>query len=296
MKKYILGNHTKKLEYSHNPKNYTIYNETEKLFNLKCKIDTCNPKKWEESKKLLNPYELIYTSSKKNNNICRINPVSRSYFKLHEMIHVYNLLYNEMYCACIAEGPGGFIHCLNNSQYTINTVYGITLISKDKNIPYWNQGIINNKKNRIINGKNNNGNLYEYENLFLLDRTRLIVEKLILKKDRVILKFIGINTRNDAEYLRDKDLYVEEKSLPELNNNEAYHFQLKGLTVKNSQNKNLGKIKEILETKANDVLIIEPTKGSIDKNERLVPYIKDEIVKQINIAEKTILIDWPEDF
>ena len=59
---------------------------------------------------------------------------------------------------------------------------------------------------------------------------------------------------------------------------------------------NLGKIKEILETKANDVLVIEPTKESIDKNERLVPYIKDEIVKQINIAENTILIDWPEDF
>ena len=33
-------------------------------------------------------------------------------------------------------------------------------------------------------------NLCDYENLFLLDRTRLIVEKLILKKDRVILKFI----------------------------------------------------------------------------------------------------------
>ena len=58
----------------------------------------------------------------------------------------------------------------------------------------------------------------------------------------------------------------------------------------------MGKIKEILETKANDVLVIESTKESIDKNERLVPYIKDEIVKQINIAENTILIDWPEDF
>ena len=56
------------------------------------------------------------------------------------------------------------------------------------------------------------------------------------------------------------------------------------------------RVKEILETKANDVLVIEPTKESIDKNERLVPYIKDEIVKQINIAENTILIDWPEDF
>ena len=64
----------------------------------------------------------------------------------------------------------------------------------------------------------------------------------------------------------------------------------------NMQNKDLGQIKEILETKANDVLLIEPTEDSIDKKERLVPYIKDEVIKQINITEKTILIDWLEDY
>ena len=139
-------------------------------------------------------------------------------------------------------------------------------------------------------------NLYDYEDLFLQDKTSLIVEKLLLKNDRVVLKFFGIDTRNDAEKLRDKELYIYENSLPKLNENEAYHFQLKGLTVMNMQNKDLGQIKEILETKANDVLLIEPTEDSIDKKERLVPYIKDEVIKQINITEKTILIDWLEDY
>jgi len=68
------------------------------------------------------------------------------------------------------------------------------------------------------------------------------------------------------------------------------------LKVKNLDNVDLGKIKEILETNANDVLVIEPTKNSIDEKERLVPYIKDSVVKKINKTDKTILIDWPEDY
>ena len=165
MKKYRLDTHERILKYSKNEMNPTIYDGTKKLLTLKCKIDTCPSKQWEEFKKLLNPYELIYTSSKKRNNICKINPVSRSYFKLHEMINVYSLLEDEINCACLAEGPGGFINCLNNPKYNIQRVYGITLISDDKSIPYWNQGILNNKMNIIINGKNNNGDLYDYENI-----------------------------------------------------------------------------------------------------------------------------------
>ena len=68
------------------------------------------------------------------------------------------------------------------------------------------------------------------------------------------------------------------------------------MSVKNLENAHLGKIKEILETNANDVLVIEPTVNSIDEKERLVPYVKDNVVKEINKKDKTILIDWPEDY
>ena len=64
----------------------------------------------------------------------------------------------------------------------------------------------------------------------------------------------------------------------------------------NLDNFELGKIKGILETNANDVLVIEPTDSSIDERERLVPYLKDQVVKEINKIEKTIIIDWPEDY
>ena len=68
------------------------------------------------------------------------------------------------------------------------------------------------------------------------------------------------------------------------------------MSVKNLDNVDLGKIKEILKTNANDVLVIEPTENSVDEKERLVPYVKDNVVKEINKKDKTILIDWPEDY
>jgi len=135
-----------------------------------------------------------------------------------------------------------------------------------------------------------------YEGLFLEDGTAVKVEKLLLQKDRVILKFQETNSRNDSEKLRDKELFILEDSLPVLDNNQAYYFELEGLSVKNLENAHLGKIKEILETNANDVLVIEPTVNSIDEKERLVPYVKDNVVKEINKKDKTILIDWPEDY
>lgn len=170
MKIYRLGVHDKTLIFSENEENPSIYTRKEELLKNKCKIDDFDNHKWEISKKNNNEYEYIYTSSKRNQNICNIVPVSRSYFKLHEMIIDFQLLQNNIYCACLAEGPGGFIHCLNdhirNYKHNIKNIYGITLIEKkDKKIPYWNQNIINNRNNIILSGKDNTGDLYKYENV-----------------------------------------------------------------------------------------------------------------------------------
>jgi len=169
MKNYDIGVHTKSFFFEENSKNTTIYENKEKLSEIKGRIDDCDSKKWEDAKKKLNPYEFIYTSSKQSSNICKILPISRSYFKLHEIIRNNDLLINDGYYSCIAEGPGGFIHCINQlSKYenkNIKNVFGITLISSDKTIPYWNQSIINNPKNQIINGEDDTGNIYDYKNV-----------------------------------------------------------------------------------------------------------------------------------
>lgn len=136
-----------------------VFPKKDELMKMKCKIDTVPNKDWEKSKKMLNKYEYIYTSSKTNKNICGIVPVSRSYFKLYEVLKDIIGIKNEGISACIAEGPGGFIHCLND--HTNMKVNGITLISKkDKSIPFWNQQIINNSSNNLFVGEDKTGNIY----------------------------------------------------------------------------------------------------------------------------------------
>ncbi len=81
-----------------------------------------------------------------------------------------------------------------------------------------------------------------------------------------------------CEKLRDKQLYILEDSLPVLDSNQVYYFELEGLKVMNLDNFELGKIKGILETNANDVLVIEPTDSSIDERERWKKIWKNDSV------------------
>jgi len=168
MKLYRIGNHPRGLLFSDTPGNYEDKNKTI-LLETKSLIDACPIRIWEKLKKQHNDYEYVYTSSRKEMNVCSIVPVSRSYFKLYEMIVDFHLLNDNISCACLAEGPGGFIHCLNDYSYrrklVIHKLYGITLYSCDKRIPYWNQSIIRNKKNILSYGKDGTGDLYLLDNV-----------------------------------------------------------------------------------------------------------------------------------
>ena len=127
------------------------------LYKNKCKIDNIDINKWEKYKKLHNDYEYIYTSSNKSKNISDIIPISRSYFKIHEILKDFNI--NDLeYCSCIAEGPGGFINCLLNN-YDIKCIYGITLLSNDRKIPFWSTKLFNNPR-VYLNKYKNTGDIY----------------------------------------------------------------------------------------------------------------------------------------
>lgn len=168
MKQYKLSNHEIII---HTDKN-TDYKKNNDLLNslkkCKCKIDHINLKKWGISKKSHNIYEYIYTSSNTNKNVCSVLPVSRSYFKLLEILYEFNIFSDNKFFSCIAEGPGGFIQCLHDTftinNYIINKINCITLISCDKKIPNWNNLILSNPKNNIQYGLSNNGDIYQLNN------------------------------------------------------------------------------------------------------------------------------------
>jgi len=152
MKYYSIKTHDSdiKLEYIDN---YIIHEKIKiKLFNTKNKI--AKVEDWDILKKKYNSFEYIYTSNKKY-NICKLSPISRSYFKLCEILHdclIHNKINNTL---CMADAPGGFIQYLSGQKLS-NNIYINTLISSDSSVPDWNLKHL--KLNNIIythNSKNN---------------------------------------------------------------------------------------------------------------------------------------------
>ena len=133
----------------------------------KSEIDTVQYK-WDSAKKISNDHEYIYTSSNTRKNISSIIPVSRSFFKLREIIYDFKLNISGK-SACIAEAPGGFMQSLlifsKEQGIYIKSIYGITLISDNKDIPFWNHGLLVNDKVRICNGRDDTGDLYKLSNV-----------------------------------------------------------------------------------------------------------------------------------
>tara|TARA_B100000780_G_scaffold131386_2_gene92117 strand:+ start:1111 stop:2379 length:1269 start_codon:yes stop_codon:yes gene_type:complete len=189
---YEIGN-----DYQDNSKDLDHFYKKNKCLNKqlnkqKNKIDFYyneNSGLWDNMKKFSNEYEFIYTNNSDNfKNVSNIFPISRSYFKLWEILHDFNfnnnntifndLITGEEFTTChLAEGPGGFIECIYKFilKYITNDfskikIYGSTLFSNNNTVPRWKiKKNILNKYNIILNNNiNENGDLYCIKQVELL--------------------------------------------------------------------------------------------------------------------------------
>ena len=92
--------------------------------------------------------------------------------------------------------------------------------------------------------------------------------------------------------LWNKKIYVFEGQLPKLEPNRYYWYELEGLTIENEEGNILGVVKNLMKTGANDVLVVRSSSKSIDERERLIPYVKDLVVKKVDMSKKKILVKW----
>lgn len=144
------------------------------LYEIKEKIEM-HEKDWDIFKKYTNPYEYVHTCVPfKKKCVSKYKPLSRSYFKMIEIINTFGLHFNTkqaMRTFHLAEGPGGFIEAILNVRKNPNDSYiGITLMDdkNDPNIPAWKKTDIflrNNKNVFIEYGADNTGNILSLENL-----------------------------------------------------------------------------------------------------------------------------------
>lgn len=134
------------------------------------------------------------------------------------------------------------------------------------------------------------------------------VETAKVHNDVLVVKLLGIDDREAAFACKSKQIAVPRALLPEPDEDEYYWSDLIGVHVKNQQEVDLGIITDVFETGANDVLVVQKTvvpvdasKSATDKNnkaqivERLIPFINDVVLK-VDLATKTMLVDWDEHF
>ncbi|MFO1374129.1 MAG: ribosome maturation factor RimM, partial [Agitococcus sp.] len=58
----------------------------------------------------------------------------------------------------------------------------------------------------------------------------------------------------------------------------------------------LGQVYSLMETGANDVLVVRACAGSIDSQERLIPWIPEQVVTAVDIVNRRLVVDWDIDF
>ena len=141
-----------------------------------------NNRIWNFFKKLSNNFEIIYLKSKNSNyniGIANYDPISRSYFKMWELIKDFKLIdftQKHINILGLAEGPGGFIECIYNMRKKFSNDYNdkcicMTLVAKNNKVPGWKKSFKlfkENKNIKIFNGKDNTGNLYNLDNILSL--------------------------------------------------------------------------------------------------------------------------------
>lgn len=115
------------------------------------------------------------------------------------------------------------------------------------------------------------------------------VEDIKLHGKGIIAKLKGVESPEQAKLLTHVKLGVAAESLPELEEGEYYWRDLIGLQVVNAEGVSFGRIKQLIETGANDVMQVEGDK------ERLLPYI-DDVVLDVDLQKGLMIVLWDADF
>lgn len=136
-----------------------------------------NNKTWDKYKKLSNEFELIFTTPNTKSNVSLYNPVSRSFFKMWEMLYDFKAdsmsqvsKPEPMRCLFLAEGPGGFLEAVMKYRNNKNDhYYGMTLRPENKSIPEWKLRKFDMSLITTLYGADNTGNLYNLDNTHYLE-------------------------------------------------------------------------------------------------------------------------------
>ncbi len=106
----------------------------------------------------------------------------------------------------------------------------------------------------------------------------------------LLVRLAGVTDRDGAAALRHAGVAVDRDELPELDADEWYWADLEGLDVETTDGVALGRIDYLLETGANDVLVVRGDR------ERLIPWETEQVVCAVEPEQGRVVVDWDPDF
>lgn len=109
----------------------------------------------------------------------------------------------------------------------------------------------------------------------------------------LIVRLEGVSSREDAEPMIGCQIAIADGELPKLPDGEYYWAELIGLTVINRAGRRLGIVDHLLETGANDVLVVRDPVDA-DPSERLIPWGRD-IIDKVDTVAGELHVDWESD-
>lgn len=115
------------------------------------------------------------------------------------------------------------------------------------------------------------------------------VEKAQAQGQAVTAKLAGCEDRDAAATYAGRQVAVPRNELPEAGENEFYWADLIGLRVVNTAGEDLGAVCRVLETGANDVLVVE------GERERLIPFIAG-VIREVDVPAGAVRVEWDADY
>lgn len=113
----------------------------------------------------------------------------------------------------------------------------------------------------------------------------------------VIAHFSGYDTREAVASLIGSELAVKRSDFKISAKDEYFWADLIGLQVVNMQGVVLGSVSHLIETSANDVLVIKViTRHMESKTEILIPFVMQHYIKSVDLKSSVISVDWPIDW
>ena len=113
----------------------------------------------------------------------------------------------------------------------------------------------------------------------------------------LIVKVGNIDDRDEAQALVGSEILTSESSLPDLPEGEFYWRDLIGMNVVTNKGYDLGIVTDMMETGANDVLVVKANlNDGFSKKERLIPYLLEQVIESVSSENKQICVDWDPGF